>query len=635
MSDGVRLGAQLILPGGPGPFPAVLQITPYREAAWPDVFVKSGYARIVCHVRGTGNSEGYSTEAFSPRENRDGYEVVEWIAAQPWCSGAVGMMGISYCGIACIETAMLQPPHLKAIVPVQACDDLFTGWACPGGSPRPFIYEQTCPLMLAYNSAPPSPEACGAGWQRVWRERLENNRPWGEAFLDNLLDGPFWRERSLPPDYVRIKCPAFFIAGWADWYPGCLLNAFENLEGPKRILIGPWAHSFPKDAWPAPRVDSDREMLRWFDQWLKGIETGIREEPPVVLFVRDCTPSESLRARDNGVFRSETEWPPRRACPMELFLSAGGQLRHDCGTEHQRDTMAYDPTVGAAAGRYVIGQIPPGWGMPLDQREDEARSLVYTGEVLEEDLEVTGTVRAILSVSSSAEIAYLAIKLCDATPTGESVLVTKGGLNAVDRHSHGNPSPLVPGKTYELEIPLLACAYRFKAGHRIRVAIAWADFQNAWPTPEPGVNTVHRGPAHPSRVILPVVSARVPTLPLPDLNPSPVAMSEKADLPRPRHEVTRDRIRNTVAVDCETRCGSGINASHTLVSADDPGRTLVESSCDLSPVATPLGEATIRAECTTRSDADTFRHHARVQVRIDGREYFKRRWDHTVPRRSR
>ena len=633
MSDGVQLGARLVLPDGAGPFPVVLQVTPYREQAWADTFVDHGYARVICHVRGTGDSEGFSVDAFSPRENRDGYEVVEWLAAQPWCSGRVGMMGISYCGINCIETAMLRPPHLEAIIPVQACDDLYHGWACPGGSPRPFIYEQTCPIMLAYNSAPPSPEACGPDWERIWQERLEANRPWGIAFLDHLLDGPYWRERSLPPHYDRIACPVFFIAGWADWYPDGFLTAFSRLSSPKRILIGPWAHSFPRDAWPGPRIDSDREMLRWFDHWLKGIDTGVQDDPPLTLFVRDHTPPASLRAEDNGVFRHEHEWPLARACSTHLYLGPRGSLTADAGTEAGEDRLPYDPTVGTAAGRYVIGQLPPGWGMPLDQREDEARSLVYTSDPLKADMEVTGPVRAVLHLVSTAECAYVSVKRCDVTPDGGSALVTKGGLNAVNRDSYAAPSMLAPGQRYELDVRLQACAYRFKAGHRIRLAVAGADFQNAWPTPQAGVHTVHRGPSCPSRLILPVVPARVPALASPDLRASPAAVPALETMEPPRYDIVRDPTADIVTVDYETACGSGVNAARTIVSGNDPARTTIEARCDMAPIPTPLGQVTVRAECTTESDVDTFHHHARLVVKVDGRGYFERAWSHSVPRR--
>jgi len=609
MRDGVRLSAHLTMPVAEGRFPAILEYTPYHKGDYTEpparfrYFAERGYVIVNVDVRGTGDSEGVTTDVYSDDERRDGYEAIEWIARQSWCDGNVGMFGISYCGVVCWHVAAQAPPHLKAIIVRSGTDDIYTEWTYPGGCPRPYMYE---------NYAPPNPELVGERWSEMWRQRLEGNVPWGIGFISHQTDGPYWRARSLRPDYGRVKCPVFVIDGWADWYATPLLRAFANLNVPKRALIGPWSHMWPDDAIPGPKLDGNRECLKWFDQWLKGIDTGVLREPPVTIFVREYFQPTIMFVEDKGHFRAENEWPIARTREESLSLREGA--------------FEYRPDAGIAAGRHGGGPFPP-WGMPLDQRADEIHSLVTTTGPLAEDWEITGNPLAELRVSSTADITLFTVKLSDVAPDGTSNLITKGYLNATHRESHAEPAPLEPGKVYELNVELLACSYRVAKGHRLRVAIAGADLQHCWPTPKPCINTIHAG----SRMILPVVPSQAPKLPEPDLRPSPYPLPRREQVAAPEYSVTHDLVRETTTVRYDTRCGAGINRSEFTISRREPARTTCKASYEYRKPMSGM-DVVVNTQCVTSSDEKAFHHLVDAAIIVNGRPYFQKSWNISVPR---
>ena len=637
MRDSVHLAANVVRPDADGVFPAILEYTPYHKGNPKSppgryrYFAQRGYVLVNCDVRGTGDSEGATTDVYQPEEIQDGHDAVEWIAAQAWCNGNVGMWGISYCGVVCWQVAMHRPPHLKAIIVRSGTDDVCTEWTFPGGSPRPYIYENYAPLMTAYNFAPPDPDLCGDRWADIWQHHLEHNVPWGIGFITHLRDGPYWRARSVRPDYGRVQCPTFVIGGWADWYATPLLRAFCSLGVPKKALIGPWSHMWPDDAIPGPRINGLHECEKWFDQWLKGIDTGVLDEPAVTVFVRTDAQPGPLRVVDEGFWRSEHEWPPARTAQTAMYLHSHGRLDSEpvTDTEAETDPFDYSPAVGYTAGRHGGGPFPP-WGMPTDQRPDEAYSLTYTTEPLDRAVEVIGNPVAVLNVSSTAEVSALCVKLCDVSPDGTSAMVTKGYLNATHRNWHA-PAPLDPGTVYELRIEMLSLAYVFRAGHRIRVDIAGADFPNAWPTPKRAVNSVYRGPKYPSHVVLPIVAEQSPRLPEPDLGPSAQPVPPRDGIPRPEYGVTHDPVNQTVTATYRTKIGAGLNTASFTVSTENPAEAIVKATYELV-VSRPEWDVNVDVQCVTTSDLTTFHHIVEADVKVNGKPHFSRSWAVSVPR---
>jgi predicted acyl esterase len=632
MRDGVRLSAHIHRPAVDGKFPAILAYTPYRKGrlGGHHPIVEHGYATVTFDIRGTGDSTGFNDSIYSAAERQDGYDMVEWAAAQPWCSGSVGMWGISFGAVVSLQMARAAPPHLKAIIARSGSDDPYTEWTNPGGSPRPYMYECYAPIMTAFNFMPPDPAALGDDWERVWEERLRNNVPWGIPFIEHLVDGPFWRERSLRGHYDDVRCAVFVVGGWHDWYHTPLLRIFSHLKGPKRALIGPWCHKWPDSGIPAPRIEWLPEALKWFDRWLKGVENGVEFEPPLTIFVREYSRPATILMEERGRFRCESEWPVARRIETPMYFGAGGTLAAEPPADESADVLIHDPRVGACAGKHGGGPCSINWFMPLDQRPDEACSLTYTTEPLDDDIEVTGQAKARLYFSCTADVTLFVVKLCDVAPDGTSALVTKGYLNTSHRESHTNPLPLEPGKLYEVEVELLACAYRFARGHRIRVDVANADFQNVWPTPRACVNTVYRGGSRPSHIVLPMVPPRDVPLPEPALRILPPIRRE--DIRPPEFIIARDVINDTLTASYKTSFGDRLElVANTTVSAAEPARVVVDATANFGVV---YGERdfAVKAHCVTKSDAEQFRHDVELDVTVNGEPRFQKRWSVSVPR---
>jgi putative CocE/NonD family hydrolase len=664
MRDGVELGMVIARPDAPGRFPAIMAYNPYRTLTavksdcsdteynhrWdgPSWFAERGYAVVYFDVRGTGNSGGWTEQIYSHEEQRDAYEMVEWIAQQPWCDGNVGMWGMSYGGVVQWQVGVQNPPHLKALVVGSSNDTVYGDWVYPGGSLRPYMFDTFSPLMTANNFAPPDPEVVGDKWAEIWQERLDKNVPWGIGWLIHALDDEFYASQSLQPDYSRIKVPTMLWSGWADCYPTPILRAFARLTVPKRAFVGPWDHDWPEMAIPGPRIDFRSEMLKWYDRWLRGIDNGVTDEPPLNLYVRSWTrPRELMHMVDAGRWQKETEWPPARVKPVAMYLAGRNTLAAQADAGHAEDSYEYDPTVGVTSGIHWGGGVIP-WAMPLDQRADEIKSLTFTSALFEHDTELTGAPEAVLYVSSTAESGYFHVKMSDVAPDGTSKWLTDGGLLISHRASHTGPEPIVPGQVYELKIDLKFVAYIVPAGHWLRLSVASADLQNAWPCASPAVHTLHRGTKFPSRVILPLAPADAPKLPPPALTPSPHREPTDSDYGGSSHKIMHDLVNETVTVELErisgilpntgaTRAPFGETTSRRearsryTVSRKNPAGTHLTAE-HVYTLSRPEGDIRIEANESLASDAQTFRFQSRVEIRVDGKMHFSKNWRASRPR---
>lgn len=643
MRDGVELAVLIIRPVGPGKFPAVVSYYPYRVVTafkkalsepTRDADVKHlepveflaqhGYVSVIYDSRGTGDSGGSSPDQYSDAERGDGYEMIEWTAAQSWSNGNVGMLGLSSGGVSTWQVAALAPPHLKAIIVSEGTEDVYSDWAYPGGMPRPVVFGNFAASMTASNFAPPDPDSTGEKWADIWEEHLKNNVPWSIAFLKHQTDDAFWRSRSLRPDYGQIKCPVFVLAGWLGWYSSAELRAFTNLKVPKRALIGPGGHSWPEDALPGPRVDLRPEYIKWLDQFLGGVDTGVLSKVPVTIFVNQYQAPAPMYTEQRGFWRQENEWPLARTHYTSFYLGQQGTLARQAGENEPPDHDSYTYRPSASA---MSGVLASPWSMPLDQRPDELYALTYTSAPLEADLEVTGNPSVDLFVSSSADVAYFHVRVCDVAPDGTSKLITGGGLNATHRASASRPEPLRSGEVYELKFALNSIAYVFPSGHRIRVDLSSADFQNAWPASKSAVNALVRGAHFPSRVILPVAPTQVSLLPKPDLLPSPNALPAVLEKPKHSRKIARDLVNRTTTISD----GDGESGMTYTVSDLNPANASIKSDAEyVAP--SPEGEVRVKAHTVTDSDSTAFRHLVDVEVTVDGKRHFNKSWTVSVPR---
>ena len=637
MRDGVTLSVSIDRPKSDRRFPCLLTYMPYRKSSGLGrefaYFAEYGYAIAVFDVRGTGDSSGYSESPYSEEERQDGYDMVEWCAAQPWCDGNVGMWGISYGAVVSLQIAQLAPPHLKAIIARSGTDDPYTEWTNPGGSPRIYIYELYAPFMTARNFAPPDPQEWGDQWEQVWRERLERSVPWGITFLENLKDGPFWRARSLRGNFDKVECAVFVVGGWADWYPTPLLNVFCNLQVPKRALIGPWSHQWPHEAVPGPRIDWDHEALRWWDHWLKGIDTGIMNEPPLTIFVREYSKPRSLIHTENGSFRCENEWPIARANNESLLLAPRASLSQappaTTGDSEAFDTLDSDPSAGAFGGKQGGGPFRYNCLRPLDQRGDELKSLAYTGDVLEEDTIIIGRPSTTLYVSCSEDLGQLVVRLCDVAPDGTSVQITKGVMNLAFReYPEAEPSPLQPGKIYKTDLQMLACAYKVSKGHRVRLAVSTAELLEIWPLPRRFTIKIHRDQEHPSALILPSLGAHDSPYEAPSVKL--LSDSGSPELPPVTFVVSTDIVNDVAMYEFENSQLFATRGKFT-VALQDPANAEEIATANFS-CSLEQGECIVSTVCRTSSDAQAFRHDVQLDISINGEPYLQKSWQKQVPR---
>jgi predicted acyl esterase len=615
MRDGVALAADILRPAGDRPAPAILNFGPYHKdgrggrTSVESVhrhFAGRGYATVTADLRGLGNSGGTSPGLFAPGEARDGHDLVEWIAAQPWCDGNVGMWGVSYPGITSLATAATRPPHLKAIVPIHATSDLHRGVVSLGGTGSGFwMRADWGPRMVAYNLMPPLLHDPDGRWARIWAEHLEGNQPWVEAFVRHPGFDAFWKSRVA--DVARIECPSFSICGWRDLYTDCTPLDFSAIAAPKKLLMGPWKHEFPDTGKEAP-FPGLADMERWFDRWLMGRPTGIEAEPPVSLYLQG----------QEGHWRAEAQWPPARLAPRTLHLGRDGTLGAAPGqgsSEHR-----YDPTIGMQSLAWDPWTTAIDPTLPHDQSGDDARSLCFTGEPLTEPMELIGNAEATLEVAASAMPLNLVVKLSAVAPNGRSVLIASGWA---DLAAHGRP-----GERLRLAVPLRATAYRLVPGERLRVAVSCADFPRVWPSPVPAVLTVFHGE---SRIALPVCP-----LPPQDLRPArgvlqPQVLASANDRGGSQvWDLSRDlmtdtaRLRATKAERVRVDSHTEVAIDHeygAAVSAARPDLARMHSNTTVR-VERPAGGATLVARSVTTT------HHTSVEVDIavDGQPFWNRRW---------
>jgi putative CocE/NonD family hydrolase len=332
LADGTRLAARLWLPedAAQNPVPALLEYLPYRKRdsmrlrddPMHGYFAGHGYASVRVDIRGTGDSDGPIDDEYMKQEQDDALEVIAWLAAQPWCSGAVGMSGISWGGFNALQVAARRPPALKAIITVCSTDDRYADDCHYMGGALLLNSLSWASTMFAYNARPPDPLVVGERWREMWMQRLNGSPPFLAAWLQHQLRDDYWKHGSVCEDYAAIEAATYAIGGWADAYTNAIPRLLANLKAPAKGLIGPWAHEYPHQARPGPPIGFLQECLRWWDHWLKGRDTGIMREPKLRAWIQDSIPPAADYDERPGRWVSETAWPPPRNARLDLHLGA-------------------------------------------------------------------------------------------------------------------------------------------------------------------------------------------------------------------------------------------------------------------------------------------------------------------------
>jgi len=502
MKDGVRLSVSFFKPTPRTPgerFPVLLEFLPYRKEDsfylrdYPiySYFVRRGFIMAKVDIRGTGSSEGaVPPREYSEQELNDAVEIIDQLSKLPDSNGRVGMWGISWGGFNSIQVAMRQPSALKAILAIDASDDLFHDDVhYIDGAYHVDNYE----LSIDHeNGLPQTPDY---QLDEAYFQNRFNAYPWFLTYLKQQRDGDFWRRNSLRWNYDKIRVPAYIIGGLLDGYRDSVPRMLENMKIHIKAEIGPWVHAWPDNGTPGPNYEWRHEAVRWWEYWLKDKDTGIVNDPRFTVFIRGGHGPDLNLKMTPGHWVC-TDWPIPGATWKKFFLGKDHQLQTH-SAESSLEALRYIPSYGIATGFW--------WGEPTgDMRPDDAGSLVFDSPVLEEHFEIVGFPKVHLRVAADAPLAHWIVRLEDVQPNGTVSLVTGALLNGSQRRSRLSPEPLIPGQTDDVEFEMHFTTWTFKPGHRIRLAVSNALFPMIWPSPYQMTTKLFVGDKH-TRLELPVI----------------------------------------------------------------------------------------------------------------------------------
>lgn len=540
MSDGVRLAARIWLPenAGANPVPGILEYIPYRKrdgTAFRDSITHPyvaghGYACVRVDLRGSGESEGVLTDEYLLQEQQDGIEVIRWIAQQPWCTGAVGMMGISWGGFNALQVAALRPPALKGIITICSTDDRYADDIHHMGGCLLGDNLSWASTMFAYNSCPPDPLLVGERWRELWLERLKGSGLWLETWLCHQRRDEYWKHGSICENFSAITCPVFAVSGWADGYSNSVFRLMAHLQSPRKGLIGPWGHKYPHLGIPGPAIGFLQESLRWWDRWLKNIETGIMNEPMLRVWMQESVPPTTYYEERPGRWVAESSWPSPFTI-LHKYPLAAGRIGEEDERIPERPLRIQSPlSVGLFAGKWCSYAAGP--DLAHDQREEDGGALVFDSASLEETIEILGAPVVELDLQADQPVAMVAVRLSDVAPDDKATRVTYGLLNLTHRNSREHPEYLNPEERYRVRVQFNDIAQVFPKGHRLRLSLSTSYWPLAWPPPEPVRLTVYTGS---SSLCLPIRRPRDTDKPLAAFGEPEGAAPLRKTLVEPEH----------------------------------------------------------------------------------------------------
>ena len=644
MADGCRLSARIWKPkkAEANPVPAILEFLPYRKrdgTTARDVLThpyiaKRGYACVRVDMRGNGDSDGVMEDEYSKQELEDALETIEWISKQSWCSGEVGMMGISWGGFNSLQVAAMQPPALKAIITLCSTVDRYAD---------DIHYKGGCLLnenlgwgstMWAYSSRPPDPKLVGEKWRKMWLQRLEKEPFLPVKWLSHQTRDTYWQHGSVCEDYPAIKAATLAIGGWGDAYKNTVSHLVENLTAPVKGIVGPWVHKYPHLAVPEPRIGFLQEALRWWDHWLKGEDKGIQNDPSYTAYLMDGVRPKTFYKERTGIWITENNWPSGLIW-QKHYLSSYNRLSNR--NEQISDRICSPQTCGMNGGEYCAIWLGP--ELPGDQRPDDALSVLYTSEKLDTSCDIVGAPKVTLRLISDQPKAQIAVRLNHIHPDGASTRITYGVLNLCHRTDHCQPQLLPVAEPVDIFLYLDQIAYRIPIGHKISLAISTSYWPLLWPMAESASLTLLSGSLE-----LPTRQSGLQderTFPQPESD-LPWKVTYLREPSNSRH-VIEDSLTGTVTLEIVDDFGKGKDMDHGLVHGsiarewwsihpDDPlsahGKT--HWTCENS-----RGDWSIRTEtyAEMRSDKENYYLTARLEAFENNTLIFEKDISETILRK--
>ncbi|KAF5999880.1 MULTISPECIES: CocE/NonD family hydrolase [Streptomyces] len=671
LPDGTRLHARVWRPLTDAPVPALLEYLPdrltdrtaprdWQRHPW---YAGHGYASVRVDARGHGNSEGVPADPYGESERADGVEVIHWLADRPWCSGAVGMFGISRGGFASLRIAALAPEPLKAIVTVCATDDPYDNDGHRlGGAVLAVETHARAATALADVARPPDPVHVGqVMWRDMWVKRLEKVEPFIHTWLSHPTRDAYWRHAGVREDggHGGIRAAVLAVGGWHD--PSCdtVLRLVESLPADRvRGLIGPWCHQYPdRGLPPGPAIGFLQETLRWWDHWLRPTATsgpgpGVNDDPdpdvnddpdpgvndPDVMaqpllrsYVMAAHPPATTYPSLPGHWVGDTAWPSPSVTPIAYALRGTPVLVRS--PQH----------TGVDAGRFrPVGNDAD---LPPNQREEDARSACFEFEVPGETW-VLGRPRVRLRLTSHSPWGQVIARVCDVAADGSSTLVTRGALNLSARYGPDQAVSWKPGSTEDVVFDLTATGYAFPSGHRIRLSLSSAYWPWIWPQPGSAAGFV-LDPAG-SSLELPVRARESDpriTFEEPEQSePLGVTSAATLDEPRPERLVARDVARGEWRLEVDPRqdgtrvhpdgleCTEDARDTYTIDESDPlSARTRSTRSIRLHRPELPW-DARVETRSELSCDAREFITSNELICKDGNEVVFHRTWERRIPR---
>ncbi|MFM1877562.1 MAG: hypothetical protein RLZZ241_428 [Bacteroidota bacterium] len=646
MPDGANLAADVYLPEKASDttrFPIILEYLPYRKDEgrthrfpFYSYFVKWGYMVVRVDIRGTGRSSGKLADGeYSEQELADGEVVIDWLSKQPYSTGSVAMMGISWGGFNALQLAMRKPPALKTIISLMSTDDLYQDDVhFMDGIMHIDAYEIGQDLA---NILPGAPDFIID--ENYFKNRFDTE-PWLLKYKRQQLDGPFWDRASLNTDYESIDIPVFILGGWYDGYRDFIPRMLQHADVPVKAILGPWNHTWPNTASPGPAIEWRDEAVRWLDYWLKGTENGVDKEQGLVYYQRDYHEPGTALKYIPGSWKFSDSWPQTQ--DTILFL----QPQHHLASRPIpfNDQMTYLPSAGVEASGSVMW-----WGdWAPDQANSDNHSLNYDSEIVQDTIEILGFPSVNLWVSATVTQANWIVRLLDVAPDGKVTLITGAGFNGTHLQSAKHPVPLVPGSKYNIPIEMHATSWTFHPGHRIRLSVSNAQWPMFWPSPFPMNTGLHSEQERPSNLKLPLsVQGKTSPLIRPFLSPVrdpnlPGYESLTAGTLSGFAEVSgiaRDSLRNTTSVTATNSGGDHypwgeIHYSEFIrhtTNNNKPDSTQVESTY-INKVILPERTLTFTGVLNFWSDLENFYYRYRRKLEENNLTIREKEWVETIKR---
>ena len=632
-SDGTKLSAKLWQPKGlEVTRGTVLEFLPYRKDDFTALrdeirhkyFAGNGFTSIRVDIRGTGDSEGIIEDEYHISEQDDAIDIISWIENQSWSNGSVGMIGKSWGGFNGLQVAARQPKALKTIISLCSTDDRYTDDVhYRGGVMMASDMLWWASTMFAYNARPPFPQFVGDRWYDMWIDRMENTPPFVEEWVSHQQRDEFWKHGSVGENYDDIQIPVLTMSGWADGYTDAVYRMMDNLNVPKKGIIGPWAHEFPDLAIPGPQIGYLQECVDWFSKWFTDDQSAVEHEDEFHIYIQDSVePSTSYEYRAGN-------WIDVYA---EKFESVD-ILSHF----HDEIKLANNQHHGLYSGVYCpFGQEGD---LAADQTIDNALATTISVDAAEE-LSIAGQAKLNVRVKSSHDEANLHVRLTDVHPNGKRTLITKGQLNLNHVNSHEHPEKLPIDEYIDAEIQFDVIGYTVPKGHSIEISFAPSYWPLMWASKDKVELTVD---LNNSSLDLPYVE-----------NYTPVEMKYKtAEMATPLEKeiieegyrtrnVINDLTTNNWILDDYSNEGQrflphlGITygtENHNIYTINNDNPLSASVQCDWTVV---VEDADIKTEMKTESimtcDYENFYLVNRLIGYKDGKEVFNKEWKKTVKR---